>query len=411
MARWNNDDWDYLGEGNAHVVFQYKGNDPRLYGRVLRLTKQGSAPSVAFDLGFVEHVMRPLLGGAYIDAAEKVTLPGEFLHAIQQKSHAQRSANGKADARTVAPSASLMIDYTRIFTPNDTWTFEIKPKWGFLPSSPKIDVRHRALKQTMCRFCMHQRLRLGNVSPDAPATRYCPLNLFSGDKIRMETALASSLRAPHKYMHVFYNGKRVDCQKERIARCRQLLLPGTADTRDDGGQVTDTVAQLLAVILRQDPILARIKDLQQKLDALDIEGIYPLYEKQKARPLGDYNLDEWCQVVETFLARDHAANQDRDKNDAMDEDNENDERQRLHEYVLSMTLKDCSVMVCVTPVKDRRLPNGRVVDFLGSNFLFEIKVVDVGMKSSTKIPYWYDLDGKIVKHNLGCGTDWHCRGF
>jgi hypothetical protein len=38
-------------------------------------------------------------------------------------------------------------------------TVELKPKWGFLPSSPFLSPHSAAVKQRVCRFCMHQQLK------------------------------------------------------------------------------------------------------------------------------------------------------------------------------------------------------------------------------------------------------------
>ena len=61
--------------------------------------------------------------------------------------------------------AVLQRDGSRLLSPllsavgsTASWRLavELKPKWGFLPSSPFLAPRTAAAKRSVCRFCMHQ---------------------------------------------------------------------------------------------------------------------------------------------------------------------------------------------------------------------------------------------------------------
>lgn len=261
----------------------------------------------------------------------------------------------------------------------------------------------------MCRFCMHQRLRQQSTLASSSA-HYCPLDLYSGDPQRIRKALTASLTCPHNYLKLFCNG--------------QILPPAQWSSRlpslfgFEEGSWVDKVADLLTQILLDDPILQILKRLQRSLDEYDVEGIYPLYEKHGHQPTHD--IEHWKRIVQRYLNRQSSGknallyNRNKfvlilcnsrcvDSADVMDEQ---EERQRLYEYVLSMTLKDCSVMVCLTrdygsgDTATRTIRTGHTSSSLGHCFQYQIKVVDVDMKKWTKIPFWYDLDRRIIQHNL-----------
>jgi hypothetical protein len=236
------------------------------------------------------------------------------------------------------------------------------------------------------------------------------LDLYSGDPQRIRKALTASLTCPHNYLKLFCNG--------------QILPPAQWSSRlpslfgFEEGSWVDKVADLLTQILLDDPILQILKRLQRSLDEYDVEGIYPLYEKHGHQPTHD--IEHWKRIVQRYLNRQSSGknallyNRNKfvlilcnsrcvDSADVMDEQ---EERQRLYEYVLSMTLKDCSVMVCLTrdygsgDTATRTIRTGHTSSSLGHCFQYQIKVVDVDMKKWTKIPFWYDLDRRIIQHNL-----------
>ncbi|CAO3625710.1 unnamed protein product [Cunninghamella echinulata] len=341
-------------------------------------------------------------------------------------------------------TAFLMKDLTLSFTPNDTWTFEIKPKWGFLPNSKWIDQQHQQLKMEKCRFCMHQRLRNKkhnlimknrkdedeDKDEDEKEDYYCPLDLYSGDPHRMKRALRTSLTIPHNYLKLFYNGQQVNNLSERY-NYLALLFPHLKTTTTLISQVTD----LLVTILLKDPILQQLKQLQRSLDALDIEGIFPIYQKysNESNDNNDiqstcYDIDFWRSILENFLIR--LTNNSETVNPSLvDQD-----IQRIYEYLLSMTLKDCSIMISISPTtttttidnKNNKNKNSLEYKTITINsaddddhhhphphqyyhhFNYDIKLVDIDMKKWNKIPYWFELDRQIIDYNLQIPCDRKC---
>jgi inositol-pentakisphosphate 2-kinase len=213
--------------------------------------------------------------GCYVKKA--VELPKDFLVA------ARLLSKREGDFDQLAPYGLLCDDLL-----GGPVAVEIKPKWGFLP---KIEGQ----KQKTCRFCMHSHLRGSH-------SYYCPLDLYSGDRNRVKTALNALITAPRNNFRVIMNE------------------PFTHEA----------LVALLTEILVSDSILPNLVKLQSSLDELDVEAIWPMYEKHKDQ-LHNLTINDWVQAVQNYqnqTARD-------------------DPKQRIMEYVLSMTFKDCSVIVTI----------------------------------------------------------------
>jgi inositol-pentakisphosphate 2-kinase len=220
--------WAYLAEGGAHLVLERRDvadDDPNVAGRVLRLRKaktgtSSSGEDVARDgardgtletcsnaltdaslwashpgfedansvedrsWAFAHHVMRPLLGGRFVDPGAFAPVDREFLRAVADAVEPARPSARRARSGIdlAATRAALVPDANRVDrafgaerrrgvgAAEDWFSVEIKPKCGFaLPGDPK----------GTSRFAMHQALRVrrGEVRR---ASAYDPLDLFAG---------------------------------------------------------------------------------------------------------------------------------------------------------------------------------------------------------------------------------------
>ena len=115
---------------------------------------------------------------------------------------------------------------------------EIKPKCGFLPTCA---LNGHPLKRRMSRYQAHQRLKLaqGRISC---ISSYDPLDLFSGEAQRTETALGALFAQPQNNLRLFWQGALL-C----LAGLQELedrLLPSYGGIRD--------LKRLLRIILQRE---------------------------------------------------------------------------------------------------------------------------------------------------------------
>lgn len=150
------------------------------------------------------------------------------------------------------------------------------------------------------------------------------------------------------------------------------------------------IIDIMSKILMKDPILSKLKKLQESLDVLDVETIYPMYVASKDTLNFDpSDIDIWEEIVKQYK---HADNQ-----------TVKSTRQRILEYVLSMTFKDCSIMINVAPQNSDQSSVKSITTSDGICLQYDIKVIDTDLKSVDKIPYWYELDQSIVRYAIETG--------
>jgi inositol-pentakisphosphate 2-kinase len=122
------------------------------------------------------------------------------------------------------------------------------------------------------------------------------------------------------------------------------------------------------------PLLNHISTLQRSLDPLDCEGLAKLVEMSPI-DLTQPTIEDWVSFVDTFLSPKHQ------KHSSFSPSNL---RYHILSYVLSATFKDCSLIIPFNTYPTDSENNG-------------IKVIDLDIKSTERIPGWLKLDEKIVK--------------
>lgn len=200
---------------------------------------------------------------------------------------------------------------------------------------------------------------------------YCPLDLYSGNAERIEKAV------------------RVLLQPTSTQLKKTLKVSSCGSIEKD----TEMLQELLRRILIKDPILTKLKTIQKTLDSFDIEHIVQLYHQQDDQG-GIENIVHWESVITRYHQRLSCSKSDTDVLPAITADELN---QRIFEYVLSMTFKDCSVMINVSPCTNGDTYN-QITLTNDQIFNYDIKVIDIDLKSMNKIPFWYELDQSIVQY-------------
>lgn len=67
---------------------------------------------------------------------------------------------------------------------------QLQPKWGFLPNPKFLSPETHLIKTRRCRYCLHQHLKL-HESSISEISDYCPLDLYSGNKARIQGGIAA----------------------------------------------------------------------------------------------------------------------------------------------------------------------------------------------------------------------------
>lgn len=170
-------DWQYLGEGNANVIFTYIGpSDDRWTDMVLRLQKYSTpdAFSAEQQQNFLETVIKtrfPELW-TYLLLTQLVQLDEEFLRDCQGiLEHSSRP--GKYLGSRIDCSVSFGLLLPCLSSDTRRQVLEFKPKWLSQSPSAPADAR-------LCRTCALRFMRTAPCS-EKQSLRFCPLDLASDD--------------------------------------------------------------------------------------------------------------------------------------------------------------------------------------------------------------------------------------
>lgn len=290
----DDDSWVYDSEGGKHALFS--STSIKWQGKLLRVKRNtlvgrsnSSPDTIQASCEYLRRIVHPLLE-PYFDVPEVVELSPRtaktlFDRALQSKKlPLSRTKLWTREHETIGSDdrfvvATLLRDYKQIVGYEDScWSFEIKPKGGYLAFSPLVDPLHR-LKYQRTRFWIQQQLLIRGVvkkgwscSVTQPSD-YNPLDLFSGDEARMEDALAALLENPQNNLKVWDKNSQVigyGVRKISSEQAKWLL-------------------SALSLILREECLLSRLLQLQL-LDVIDGDGAVMIYDHLLTLCHGDESL-------------------------------------------------------------------------------------------------------------------------
>ncbi|XP_063222002.1 inositol-pentakisphosphate 2-kinase isoform X2 [Bacillus rossius redtenbacheri] len=202
--------WKYRGEGNANLVIAVpqerkvvrfrKSEDP-----CARDVEREVRHRIGLEVEFCRRVMRPLMGDcfvqqlsmAYVEPPERQELATQ-LRAVRPAHRLHKDICGSHVA--VCLDCSMLPSHLTVSLRQPTFCVELKPKQGW------IAVPDRVLPK--CTFCLKQHLKLkkGIIKSHS---KYCPLDLFSGNHKRMKGALKALLACPQNNLRIFQDGTLV----------------------------------------------------------------------------------------------------------------------------------------------------------------------------------------------------------
>ncbi|KAF7337935.1 Inositol-pentakisphosphate 2-kinase [Mycena venus] len=353
-------DWAYISEGGANIVFVYQGlSSPFFDGTALRLRKRESTDKDKDEkdstreiqsIEYQKKCLERLIPLVHLPRLELV---------VSARLHRALERREKDGIDVKLPRALLATNLVG----GQGIAVEIKPKWGFLPSPTYLSDSTRPIKTRTCRFCMHSHLKAQQ--GEKVSSGYCPLDLFSGDETRMKAAL-NSLWDAWSDSDGTTNNFKVFISGKKILPAERASIVGVVN---DMADPKDALISALLPVLTNTSILRTLSCLQRTLDALDIEGLAPLWDLASVGT--DPTIAEWAEFVSAYLAAPSPAPP------------ADPAHLRYHvlAYLLSATFKDCSVIV--------RVPDGTAT------------VIDLDPKSVDRLRKWEEMDKEIVAAYAG----------
>ncbi|XP_034152049.1 inositol-pentakisphosphate 2-kinase isoform X1 [Esox lucius] len=461
LDKMDENDWKYHGEGNKSLVVSHVQ-----HARVLRLLKYSTeddenshkTTEQAFRhiqniVDYSKNVMKPLLGEKFVHNGEAVKLPIDFVRQLSLKVQRERPES-RCDKvmDTFSGCALCLPNLTQLSScccfgqHRPPLCIEIKPKCGFLPSSRHVT---KEIKSKVCRFCMHQHFKLAS-GKWKRLSRYCPLDLFSGNKQRMYLAIKHLIEEPQNNFKIFKGGECIySCKDdadvlqdldELAQHLRPYFLP--SGSLINGHQASKVVLNELIQVLMsallsswdcprtveprkthlpegrvtceasilhrdllwngnhclpKDCVLAKILGTQMH-DNLDIEGLNPLFRrveqhlqdfpKERSRLQIDGPYDEsFLEKVQNCPAEDDGSIEY-----AVG---------KVHQYRVAMTAKDCSIMIAIAPCgEDDGLDQNLEIQPAKPRFSYSVSILDLDPKPYDSIPHQSRLDAKILNYYL-----------
>ncbi|GAA5967378.1 hypothetical protein JCM21900_000350 [Sporobolomyces salmonicolor] len=389
-------DWRYTAEGGANLVLSYIGTPSPFCGKILRLRKrkkEGTARSdaVPAEVGveFGRSIVEPLLGRQHVVAMELVELERDWSRRMvrhlqeTQVRPAQREMKDEVDV-----DAQVAVVAEDLVAGDGVLAVEIKPKWGFLPTSPFLSRDTAAVKAMYCRFCMHRYHKCA--STDHHELGYCPLDLYSGDETRMLRAIGRLFSSweitggQGNSFRIFVNGQSVLPQDpSALATAQDLLASSAPSPCQPGSPFSSLLSSALLHSLRHSSLLPTLARLQASLDPFDIEGLAHFLGASLNVDLSSSNPDlsrlgpqptlaEWqAWLAEQLSVRSTPPEQQ-------------DPRSSILSFLLSATFKDCSIIVRFL----RNTATGAVET--------SVKAIDLDPKPINRLAKYWRMDREIL---------------
>uniref|UniRef100_A0A6G1SJP7 Inositol-pentakisphosphate 2-kinase n=1 Tax=Aceria tosichella TaxID=561515 RepID=A0A6G1SJP7_9ACAR len=218
----------YRGEGNSSIVVAIKNRS-----KVIRLLKKdGKIMRTSQDhhvtqhpmrsIKFIHLIMKPLTSPYLSDATQLVHLKSDFINMLSKKVEVERPSHRLDKTLHLDDQYALVMDdlctlpdhlirhFNEVDFSGPTISVEIKPKQGFLLPTHRslmrssINDQMTAIMKGSCLYGLNQNMKLarGRIKE---TSNYCPINLFSGCPIKMESALEALLRNPQNNLRIFKN--------------------------------------------------------------------------------------------------------------------------------------------------------------------------------------------------------------
>ncbi|XP_015112212.1 inositol-pentakisphosphate 2-kinase isoform X2 [Diachasma alloeum] len=200
--------YSYRGEGNANLVISLPLARSILRFRKIELTEEapidGVETRVLFEWRFFMKFVSKFMG-RFVTPPEVIQChPRDFADwdervEILRPVH-RKHKNSYNEFAIKLPDYAKLSDHLDVDARKPTFCIEIKPKQGFMPESERQTER--------CPYCIKQFHKISKRAVNK-RSRYCPCDLFSGDKTRVHHAIAALIESPQNNLIIFREGEVV----------------------------------------------------------------------------------------------------------------------------------------------------------------------------------------------------------
>ena len=220
--------WFYRSEGNNNAIFTDINNSV-----VLRLPKiarpsqnhlemRQHKSELSREMEFLEHVVYKILQDVHVQyRGEKIALTKDFIHQLSRKMKGKRPERYKNETldetavygmifpnfckllmaeKTNSISRLPMVSSSSPFTPT-TISVELRPKTCYIPVCENELCPEIAGKCFFCLMKLYNQIK----QPEILQTKYCPRDLYSGNKHRIKRAIQDLITCPQRYFSVRIN--------------------------------------------------------------------------------------------------------------------------------------------------------------------------------------------------------------
>ncbi|OAX39358.1 hypothetical protein K503DRAFT_769548 [Rhizopogon vinicolor AM-OR11-026] len=411
------EDWAYVSEGGATIVFSYRGpHNVQFSGHVLRLRKVtlGESSDASNDapldatieelddpmVAFQENIVSKLVPSEFLPRLVVVLLDREWLKLLVELHDGDRPAERRQTDhvdfhRKKGVLATDLIGGTPI-------AIEIKPKWGFLPTECHLSPETVAVKTATCRFCMHTCFR---AKQEGVCTTYCPLDLFSRDEVRLRRALGALWSGWYESggslnnLRFFVSSRMAKPDDDHSMKILARFF--TTDEWTNPANFQESFASALTQALADSPVLPLLSTLQRTLDVLDVEGLSKLYARTSPGLSGDGlgssvpdpSMEEWDDFIKVYHSDYHSWDHASPSPEHL--------RHYLMAYLLSATFKDCSIII-------RPRQQALSITRVDPARSFDITIIDMDIKSMDRLGKWEKLDRTLVEHYKSSASQRRC---
>ncbi|XP_072947575.1 inositol-pentakisphosphate 2-kinase-like isoform X1 [Epargyreus clarus] len=389
--------WNYINEGNVHIVLQITNTD-----YVLRLVKEEEKPVnlqiTQNAVQFVNLVMVPLICDIGLYQEEIIEISSKSLVYLSAELAKVRPEHRQIKS-TLSKFAIKAPNLTLISQNSVNYCLEIKPKEGFRSAS------FNSLPK--CYYCLKQFLKLQDKQINA-VSNYCPLDLFSGDRKRMKTALLSLLNNPQNNFKMFKNGEMIYNEKSNILKLDNIV--NTMNMFSSTNLFLDFVIDILLSKGQKETILSESEAPLVKSKSIEcIENsklerntfLYKLLKLQKLSEnltldienIKDSGLSYVSTILEELKSKELQLGREIDWKEFLEN------TKPLHLALISAVAKDCSIMISFTVESIDGFPYIKVG---GNKISYRILLTDLEPKPVTTLIKRKNTEKKLIELYQKC---------